>query len=59
MFSGSSQNQLAKQRNVAKSHSAMELKSKQITHKLRGIYNNDPVLHVIVRNVWALCSSAY
>lgn len=50
MFSGSSQNQLAKQRKVAKSHSATELKSKEITHKLRGIYKNDPVLHVIVKN---------
>lgn len=54
MFNGSSQNQLTKQGNVAKSHCAMELKNKQIIHKLRGIYDNDSVLHVVVDNVWAL-----
>lgn len=36
-FSGGSQNQLAKQENVAKSCCAMELKSKQIMATLRGI----------------------
>ena len=39
---------------MAKSHCAMELKTKQITHKLRGIYDNDPLLHVVVDSVWAL-----
>lgn len=39
---------------MAKSHCAMELKSKQIICKLRGIYDNDPVLYVVSDNVWAV-----
>lgn len=54
LFNGSSQDQLAKQGNMAKSHCAMELKSKQIICKLRGIYDNDPVLYVVSDNVWAV-----